>query len=193
MIAMADLTPKRQMDELLPLVYDELRELASRSLDRESPEHSFQTTDLLHEAYVRLAKIERFDWQNKDHILRMAVMIMRRVLIDHARAKRASKRSAVVLHSDQVDLSQLANADDFNNMNVIALDEVLKKLAELDERKAAVVELRFFGGQQNEDIARILGVSIGTVKRDWTMARAWLNRELSSDRGERAPIDHVEP
>ncbi len=172
-------SPSRiQLDQILPLVYDDLRRIASRILENERSGHSYQTTELVHETYVRLAQIQQIDWADKDRLLYAAVGVMRRVLIDYARAKKTKKREpqGVLLRSPDecVDGAQQETA----GLDLLALDEVLEKLKDFDERKAQVVELRYFGGQQVDTIARLLGVSPATVKRDWQLAKAWLLREL---------------
>lgn len=173
-------TPRIQLDEILPEVYDDLRRFASGALVNERDSHSFQTTELVHETYVRLAGISRMQWTDKDHVLRAAIGVMRRVLIDHARAKNTKKR-------DPEQLKLVAPNRGFNEqvdapieLDLLSLDEALKKLAEIDPRKAEVVELKYFGGQNNTAVARLLGLSTATVKRDWTFARAWLLKEISA-------------
>jgi RNA polymerase sigma factor (TIGR02999 family) len=177
---MAKPTSRFQLDQILPVVYDELRKFASRVLDDERESHSFQTTELVHETYVRLAKIDKIEWTNQDHVLRAAIGVMRRVLIDYARGRNAKKRNPEQL------LLQCPNSgfdgaiDPPPEVDLIALDEALVKLAEFDPRKAEVVEMRYFGGQDILTIARLLGISPATVKRDWTLAKTWLHRELSA-------------
>ncbi|MCA9191787.1 MAG: sigma-70 family RNA polymerase sigma factor [Planctomycetales bacterium] len=166
------------LDEILPQVYEDFRAIASRALKREPEGHSYQTTELVHEAYLRLAEVKLIDWLDEDHVLRAAVGVVRRVLIDYARAKKSQKRDvnkAAALAPEGILLGTTVDAD---CIDLIALDEALYRLRELDSRKAEIVELKFFGGQDNETTARILSVSPSTVKRDWTLARAWLSREL---------------
>lgn len=170
---------REQLDILLPHVYDELRLCASRALAGERIDHTLQTTALVHEAYVRLARLREIDWKSENDVLRAAVGIMRRVLIDFARAKNAKKR-------DGKNLSVIPPSDDFQDatmpemtFDLLALDEALTKLRQFDERKAEIVELRYFGGQCIESVASLLGISNATVKRDWAITKAWMHRELN--------------
>ena len=169
-----------RLDEMLPVVYDELRKYAHRVLDDERDSHSFQTTELVHETYVRLAKINQIEWTNQDHVLRASIGVMRRVLIDYARSHNAKKRNPEQLMLRCPNSGFDESVEPPPEIDLIALDEALKKLAEFDARKAEVVELRYFGGQDIATIARLLDISKATVKRDWTMAKSWLHRELSS-------------
>ncbi len=166
-----------QLDEILPLVYDDLRKFASSQLRGERLGHTLQTTALVHEAYVRMSRLQQIDWRNGDDVLRAAIGVMRRVLIDCARARNTLKRNGrpVSLESPEQVVSDKSLEPQFD---LLALDEALEKLQELDPEKAAVVELKYFGGQTNQETARILGVSLATVKRHWTFSRAWLFREL---------------
>jgi RNA polymerase sigma factor (TIGR02999 family) len=161
-------------DALLPLVYDELRQLAGGMMRSERAGHTLQTTALVHEAYVRLIGQDT-DWANRAHFFGVAALAMRRVLVDHARAKMAAKRgggSPARLESDPA-----AEVTSFD-IDVLSLNELLDRLAALDERKARVVELRFFGGMTNEQIAESLGIARSTVSEDWAFARAWLAARL---------------
>jgi RNA polymerase sigma factor (TIGR02999 family) len=166
-------------EELLPLVYDELRQLARRYLNRERPGHTLQPTALVHEAYIKLVDQSRVDWQGRTHFFAVGARVMRNLLIDHARAKGRAKRGGgrhrvtlaegmTPFASGELDVDQL-----------LAVNEGLERLAELDPRQAKVVELRFFGGLTVPEVALVLGVSQRTVEGDWTHARAWLRRELS--------------
>jgi len=161
---------------LMPFVYDELRRQARNYLSKERGSHTLQPTALVHEAYLRLVDQTRISWQNRAHFYGMAANMMRRVLVDHARAHATEKRggAAVRLSIDDVQVPLEERAADF-----IALDEALKELAKFDERKARIVEMRFFGGLSDEEIAEVLGISSRTVLRDWKTARLWLFRELS--------------
>jgi RNA polymerase sigma factor (TIGR02999 family) len=165
-------------ERLMPLVYDELRRLARSFLVRERGGHTLQPTALVHEAYVRLVDQTRVDWQSRTHFYGIASRMMRRVLIDHARAYATDKRGrgAVRLSLDDVQLPVEQRAASF-----VALDEALVRLAQVDERKSRVVEMRFFGGMSDEEIAEALGVTTRTVLRDWKKARLWLYRELSQN------------
>lgn len=169
-----------QLDELLPLVYDDLRNYASHALQNERSGHTLQTTALVHEAYVRLARLKEIDWEKKGDVLRASVGIMRRVLIDFARAKKAKKRDVghLLLMCPKEGFSEAVMPPSFD---LLALDEALKKLRVFDQAKADVVELRYFGGQTLQDVADILDVSLATVKRHWAFAKAWLFRELNED------------
>lgn len=162
---------------LMPFVYDELRQQARRFLSRERAAHTLQPTALVHEAYLRLVDQTSVSWQNRAHFYGVASSMMRRVLVDHARAHAADKRGgaeAVRLSVDDVQIPLEERAASF-----VALDEALEKLAGFDERKAKIVEMRFFGGLTEDEIAEVLGVSTRTILRDWKTARLWLFRELS--------------
>jgi RNA polymerase sigma factor (TIGR02999 family) len=171
-------------DEVLPLVYAELRRIAAREMRREKPGRTLQTTALVHEAYLRLLKDASLSFQSRAHFLGIASRAMREILIEHARARSARKRGggAVRLTLDDVVASVSSPSVD-----VLALDEALQRLARLDERHARVVELRYFGGMSVEETAAALDLSPATVKRDWTLARAWLFREL----GGSGPAPHA--
>lgn len=163
---------------LMPLVYDELRQQARNYLAKERGAQTLQPTALVHEAYLRLVDQTRVNWQNRAHFFGIASNMMRRILIDHARAHATEKRggAAIRLSIDDVQIPLEQRAADF-----LALDEALKELAKLDERKVRVVEMRFFGGLTDEEIAEVLGVTSRTVWRDWRAARLWLYRELSEN------------
>jgi RNA polymerase sigma factor (TIGR02999 family) len=164
---------------LMDAVYGELRRLARGYLRRERPDHSLPATALVHEAYVKLVDQRRVRWQNRAHFFAVAAHIMRRLLVDHARAHRASKRgSGVTLSLDGIDRSAMPRDPDLD-----LLDAALDKLSALDRRQGQLVELRFFGGLTVDEAAEVLGVAPITVKRDWALARSWLYREL---RGETA-------
>lgn len=165
-------------DRLMPFVYDELRRLARSFLARERGGHTLQPTALVHEAYVRLVDQRSVNWQNRAHFYGIAASMMRRVLIDHARAHATEKRGGTALHLslDDVQVPLEQRAADF-----VALDEALEKLAGFDERKCRIVEMRFFAGLNEDEIAEVLGVATRTVLRDWKKARLWLYRELSLD------------
>jgi RNA polymerase sigma factor (TIGR02999 family) len=165
-------------ERLMPFVYDELRRLARAFLARERGAHTLQPTALVHEAYVRLVDQRSVDWQNRAHFYGIAARMMRRVLTDHARAHATEKRGggAVHLSLEDVQVPVEQRASDF-----VALDEALEKLAQFDERKCRIVEMRFFAGLKDEEIAEVLGVTTRTVLRDWKYARLWLYRELTLD------------
>lgn len=165
------------LDRLVPLVHDQLHRLAHQSMRRERSGHTLQTTALVNEAYLRLVDAGRVQWQDRTHFFAIAATIMRRILVDFARARRAAKRQAILLASPvDVDRVQVAAAQP--DADVVELDDALQSLAGFDPRGARVVELRYFGGLTVEESAEVLGVSPKTVKRDWTAARAWLLGEL---------------
>lgn len=164
------------LDELYPLVYDELHRLARRYMSRERKGHTLQTTALINEAYVRLVDQKNVHWANRSHFFAISAQIMRRILIDHARRHAYAKRGG---GAQQVSLEEAAIVTSGIGSELIHLDEALKTLAKLDERRCHVVELRYFGGLNNEEIAGVLNVSENTVTRDWNMARAWLYQQLS--------------
>ena len=163
----------------MPLVHDELQRIARRCLHGEAANHSVQATELVNEAFLRLVHVRHVDWQNRMHFLAMAARLMRRVLVDLARSRRADKRGggAVRVTLDDATIGRVAPSAD-----VIRLDDALQALAALDDRKSRVVELRFFGGLTVDEIAAALQVSSKTVLRDWEFARAWLERELTRGR-----------
>ena len=165
------------LDQLLPLVYDELRRLAQSYLRRENLGHTLQSTALVHEAYLRLVDQRNVNWQNRSHFFGIAAQMMRRVLVDHARAHHAAKRGSGGI---KVTLDEGLVAAEQRDVNVIALDEALTRLAEIDPQQTRIVELRFFAGLSIEDTAELLKISPATVKRDWAMAKAWLYGEMSA-------------
>jgi RNA polymerase sigma-70 factor (ECF subfamily) len=167
---------KEAEDRLIRLVYGELRRLAAHYLRGESPDHTLQPTALVHEAYLRLTSMEQIDWQSRSHFFAMAAVAMRRILVDHARAKRAEKREAF---REAVSLDDVLVISPSRSPDVLALDEALNRLAKVDARCSQIVELRYFAGLTEEETAQFLGVSARTVKRDWRVARAWLYNELS--------------
>jgi RNA polymerase sigma-70 factor, ECF subfamily len=168
------------LDRLLPAVYQELRRMAGNYLRQENPGHTLQPTALVHEAWLRLIDQTRVDWRNRSQFFGVAARMMRRILVDHAKAKHREKRGgdAVKLSLDElINLSQERTAD------LIALNEALDELTRIDERKSRVVELRFFGGFNVEETAQILEVSPDTVMRDWKMAKAWLYQQIRQETG----------
>jgi len=164
------------LDELYPLVYDELHRLARRYMSRERKGHTLQTTALINEAYVRLVDQRNVHWANRSHFFAISAQIMRRILIDHARRHAYAKRGG---GAQQVSLDEAAIVTRALGSDLLRLDEALKSLAEKDPRRSQVVELRYFGGLNNEEIAGVLHVSENTVTRDWNMARAWLYQQLT--------------
>jgi len=165
------------LDELMPLVYAELKRLAGSYLRRERPDHTLQSAALVNEAYVRLIDQNQVQWQNRAHFFGIAAQMMRRILVDHARGHLAGKRGAgaPVLSLDEV----VVEAQN-QSVNLLGLDEALNKLEKLDPQQGKIVELRFFSGLSIEETATVLGISPATVKRDWAAARAWLYREVSA-------------
>ena len=162
--------------ELFSLVYQELRRLAHRYMFGENPGNTLQTTALVNEAYVRLIDRKRADWQNRAHFFGFSAQVMRHILVDLARSKNYQKRGGEVRKvalDENLVMAQMKDGD------IVALDDALKALAEVDERKSKVVELRFFGGMSVEETAEVLKVSEDTVMRDWRLAKAWLYRKLS--------------
>jgi RNA polymerase sigma factor (TIGR02999 family) len=163
------------LDKLYPLVYDELHRLARRFMNREREGHTLQTTALINEAYIRLVDQTHVRWQNRTHFFAISAQIMRRILVDHARRNLYAKRGggAQRISFDETALIAVDRASEF-----VLLDEALKSLAQIDERRSQVVELRYFGGLDNKEIAGVLKISENTVTRDWNMARAWLYQQL---------------
>jgi RNA polymerase sigma-70 factor, ECF subfamily len=164
------------LEKLIPLVYAELRKLARGYMGRESPDHSLQTSALINEAYLKLIDQRNVEWQNRAHFFAVAAKVMRHILIDHARGHRYAKRGA---GARKVSLDELPTLTDERAGELVALDDALKGLAQLDARKSQIVELRFFGGLSIEETAEILKVSPVTVTREWRAARVWLRREMS--------------
>jgi RNA polymerase sigma factor (TIGR02999 family) len=166
----------KALDELLPLVYDELHRQAGNYLRREPPGHTLQTTALLHEAYIRLAGHVKGNWENRFQFFAFAAKIMRHILVDHARAKQREKRGGGALKISIAEINPIMPAPD---LDLMALDEALSRLDNIDEQQVKVVELRYFGGLSLEETADALQISRATVARDWNVARAWLHRELT--------------
>jgi RNA polymerase sigma-70 factor, ECF subfamily len=162
--------------KLMPLVYDEFHALAARHLRRERANHTLQPTALVNEAYLKLIDQTRVDWQGRTHFFAVGAKIIRRILVDYARQRKRHKRGG---GAARVTLDEAVALAPHREEEVLALDEALEKLAQLDPRQAQVVEMRFFGGMTVKEVAASLGVSTRTVEGDWTMARAWLLRELS--------------
>jgi RNA polymerase sigma factor (TIGR02999 family) len=166
---------REAVDRLLPLVYPELRRIAARYLRAERPEHTLQPTALVHEAYLKLVDQRDVTWQNRVHFYGVAAQLMRRLLVDYARAHGASKRGGDQV---RVPLEEALVVPQEQALDLVRLDEALERLAELDAQQSRVVELRYFGGLSIEETAEVLGVSPATVKRNWAMAKAWLHHEL---------------
>ena len=170
---------ERALDQLVPLVYDELRRLAARRMRGERADHTWSATDLVHEAYARLVDAD-IQWQDRVHFFAVASRLMRRILVDHARASARQKRGGGALRVTLDDSLQAA-AGSGDSEALLALDAALERLAEFDRRKAEAVELHYFGGLSYEETAEALGVSPATVDRELRMAKAWLGRELAGD------------
>ncbi len=166
---------EKALEELLPLVYDELHRLAEHYMSRERSDHTLQPTALVNEVYLRLVDQTRVEWRNRAHFIGVAAQLMRRVTVKHAQRHRAAKRGggSPVVPFDEAVVPAAASEED-----VIALDEALERLQELDPRQSRIVEMRFFGGLTGKEMAEVLGVSQATIDREWRMARAWLRREL---------------
>lgn len=169
---------KEALDQLLPIVYAELRLQAARFLRRERAGHTLQTTALIHEAYIRLVDQRNVQWQNRAQFFGVAAQLMRRILVDHARTKKRTKRGGSAV---RVSLDQAMVITQEPEIDVVALDQALNRLAEIDPQQSRIVELRFFSGLSVEETAEVLGISPATVKRDWSVAKAWLHREISGD------------
>jgi len=167
------------LDLLVPLVYEELRRIARGRLGRERAGHTLQTTALVNEAYLRLVDQKQTRWQNRAHFFAISATLMRRILVDYARRRQYEKRGGGAL---QVTLAEAESVADESAPDLVALDEALKNLAEIDPRRSQVVELRFFGGLSIEEAAEVLKVSPATIERDWTIAKAWLHKTVKSER-----------
>lgn len=167
---------QQSLEALIPLVYDELRRQARRYLRRERPDHTLQSTALVHEAYVKLIDQRQATWHNRSQFFGVAAQLMRRILVDHARSRGAIKRGAGVT---KLAIAEEVAALEMRNVDLISLDASLKQLEQMDPQQARIVELRFFSGLSIEDTADALGISTATVKRDWALAKAWLYREIS--------------
>jgi len=164
------------LEKLVPQVYQELRRLARRHMLRERPDHTLQTTALINEAYLRLVDLRNVHWQNRAHFFALCARLMRRILVDFARSRHYAKRGG---GAQPVSLDESLVVSPKHSTDLVAVDDALKALAQVDARKAQVVELRFFGGLTVEESAEVLKVSPETVQRDWKLAKAWLLRELS--------------
>jgi len=159
---------------LMPLVYNELHAVAHRYLQRERPDHTLQTTALVHEAYLRLNDQRPFDTENRAHFVAIAARLMRQILVDYARTHIAAKRGA----DRKVEFDEGLFLAQQPDTNVVALDDALNELASFDEQQSRIVELKYFGGLTNEEIAAFLGISVSTIKREWNVAKAWLSRQI---------------
>ncbi len=172
---LGDANPKAS-SQLFELLYDDLRRMARNHLRKENPGHTLSATSLAHEAWFRMAEQTRTQWKNRRHYLAVASTMMRRILVNHELARRADKRDAELVPVTMSGLEQIGAPPD---RDLVAVHEALLAFEEVDKRAAKVVELRFFGGLENEEVAEVLDISLATVKRDWAVARAWLHRELA--------------
>lgn len=170
---------KAALDELMPVVYDELRRLAQNYLRRERTGHTLQTTALVHEAYLRLVDQKSVNWQNRAQFFGIAAQMMRRILINHAKDRNAKKRQG---YATRVSLDDAVSFFENRELDLMALDEALDELGALDPQQTQIVELRFFGGLTIEEVSEVLGISTATTKREWDSAKLWLRRQLSSGR-----------
>ena len=166
------------VEKLAPLVYDELHRLARRYMSDERPGHTLQTTALVNEAYLRLVDSSQTTWEGRTHFFGVCAQVMRRILVDWARSRKALKRGGDV---SALDLNEALAAAQQPGTDLVAVDDALQALAAIDPRKSQVVELRFFGGLNMKETAEVLNVSVETVQRDWKIAKSWLQRELSGD------------
>lgn len=178
LLARAGAGDRQALADLMPFVYEELRRIAARYMRRERPGQTIQTTALVHEAYLRLVKDRARDWRTRAHFVGVAANAMRQILVERARARGAAKRGG---GEPRITIDEEAVAARPAPVDVEALDQALARLARLDARQARIVELRFFGGLNVDEAAEAMGVSPATVKRDWTLARAWLRRELDGE------------
>lgn len=164
-------------DRLIPLVANELRRIASRYLYGERQQHTLQATALINEAYIRLVDQKDVQWQNRAHFFGVAAQLMRRILVDYARNRNAAKRDG---QKHKLSLDDVINLSEEQDRNLVALDEALERLAKIHPQRSQVVELRFFGGLTIEETAKVLNISIDSVKAEWRLAKAWLYREISN-------------
>ena len=165
------------LEQLMPLVYAELRQMARHYMRQQPSGHTFQTTELIHESYLKIAKQEEHNWQNRAHFFGVAAHAMRHILVDYARSKTSQKRGG---WQERVTFSEDAIGSNERSKEIVRLDDALNQLAVLDKRKSRVVEMKFFGGLKIEEIGEVLKISPETVKRDWHFARTWLLRELAN-------------
>lgn len=164
------------LDELIPIVYDELRKMARRCMNGQGVGHTMQTTELIHEAYLRLAPSHDKDWKSRSHFFGVAAQAMRHILVDHARSKNRLRRGGP---QQRVTLTDQTAVLDTRSDEILALEDALMRLFKLDERKGRIVEMKFFGGLNFEEIAEVMQISVITIKRDWSFSKNWLSREIS--------------
>jgi RNA polymerase sigma factor (TIGR02999 family) len=167
---------KAALDQLMPLIYEELRRLAHRHLSRERPDHTLQTTALVNEAYLRLVNRENVHWQNRAHFFAISAQLMRCILVDHARSLAYTKRGG---GARKIEFDEAMIVSEGRAADVVALDDALKELASFDPQQSSIVELRFFGGLTIDETAEALSLSPATIKREWVSAKAWLYNELA--------------
>ena len=171
--------PRTELDELMPVVYDELRGLAQKYLSHERANHTLQTTALVHEAYLRLVDQKAVDWQNRAQFFGIAASMMRRILINYANDRHAKKRQG---YATRISLDEAVNFFEKAELDLTTLDEALNELARLDSQQARIVELRFFGGLTIDEVSEVLQISPATTKREWDSAKLWLRRQLGTRR-----------
>lgn len=176
--AWSDGSDTAALEQLTPLVYGELRRIAARYMRRERPDHTLQTTALINEAYLRLVDLRGIQWQNRAHFFAISAQLMRRILVDFARARHNLKRGA---GAQRISLNEVNIRAPERSVDLLALDEAMKRLEALNPRQSRVVELRYFGGLAEDEVAQVLSVSSRTVRHEWALARAWLYRELSQE------------
>lgn len=165
------------IEDLTPVIYDELRRIAAQYLRKERPHHTLQPTDLAHEAFLKLIDVGEVDWQGRAHFFAVAAQVIRHILVDHARARTAEKRGG---GAERIELTEGLSVCDEPDVDLLALNEALEELASFDEQQSRMIELRFFGGLTIEETAAVLGISPATVKREWVLAKAWLSNKLTS-------------
>jgi RNA polymerase sigma factor (TIGR02999 family) len=165
------------LDQLVPLVYPELRRLAKRHMGRENPDHTLQTSALINEAYLKLVDQQGVEWQNRAHFFAMAAQVMRHILVDHARTRNYAKRGG---GAPKVALDEATTLTERRAAELIALDDALRGLAKLDERRSQIIELRFFGGLSLDETAEVMNISPSTVQREWRAAKAWLHHTMTN-------------
>jgi RNA polymerase sigma factor (TIGR02999 family) len=169
---------KNAVNELLPHVYNELRKISSKYLRDEYRNHTLQTTELVHEAYIKLIGDQNISWQNRAHFFGIAAQSMRQILVDHARKRKSLKR---IVGKSNIPVDEVFEVSEKTDDQIIALDEALKKLESIEERSSKIVELRYFSGLTIEETAEVLNISPATAKRDWNFAKAWLYREIANN------------
>jgi RNA polymerase sigma factor (TIGR02999 family) len=171
---------REALSKLTPLVYDQLRLMASRFMQRERPDHTLQPTALVNEAFLRLVKQKGIKWQNRAHFFGISAKLMRQILVEHARSYQTAKRDS---GGPKLSLDEAMFVPEEKGVDILALDDALTRLADFDPEKSRIVELRFFGGLNIEETAEVIGVSPATIKREWSVAKAWLHSEISREKG----------